>query len=71
MFLKMMDLDSQFENCFAYVLSLDSSNPLKTKKDITQQQDKIFTLVFGYIEDTADCVRSFPRESFPASLTAY
>ena len=41
-----------------------------TKKDIPPQQDKIFTLVFGYIEDTADCVRSLPRESFPASLSA-
>ena len=31
MFLEMMDLDSQFENCFAWVLSIDYFNALKPK----------------------------------------
>jgi hypothetical protein len=35
MFLEMMDLDSQFENCFALVLSIDYSNALKLKKHNT------------------------------------
>ena len=38
MFLEMMDLDSQFENCFAWVLSIDYSNALKPK-DKTQRQE--------------------------------
>ena len=70
MFLEMMALGSQFENCFARVSSIDYSNALKPKRYITATGEKIFTLVFGYIEDTADCVKSSPRESFPASLSA-
>ena len=38
MFLEMMALDSQFENCFAWVLSIDYSNALN-QKDITQRQE--------------------------------
>jgi hypothetical protein len=34
-FLEMMDLDSQFENCFAWVLSIDYSNALKPKRHNT------------------------------------
>jgi hypothetical protein len=30
-----MDLDSQFENCFAWVLSIDYSNALKSKRHNT------------------------------------
>jgi hypothetical protein len=35
MFLEMMDFDSQFENCFAWVLSIDYSNALKPKRHNT------------------------------------
>ncbi|GIT70233.1 MAG: hypothetical protein Ct9H300mP28_00470 [Pseudomonadota bacterium] len=60
MFLEMLAFDSQFENCFAWVLSIDYSNALKPKRQNTATGEKIFTLVFGYIEETVDCVRSSP-----------
>ena len=58
MFLEMMALDSQFENCFAWVLSIDYSNALKPKRYNTATGDKYLPwyLVTSKIQQTVSGV---------------